>query len=130
MVYFFFFQAEDGIRDKLVTGVQTCALPIFPVSGDQRNRSARTQLGTGDRRHGSAGAESSARWNDVRMERTFAGGNSVGRKSSDPVRAGSCVRVPDPGCAVRELRTAVYRAVGGASGVAGSGGRAGAARAG
>src|SRR5205823_7160878 len=27
----FFFQAEDGIRDKLVTGVQTCALPICPV---------------------------------------------------------------------------------------------------
>src|SRR5205823_10468836 len=27
---FFFFQAEDGIRDKLVTGVQTCALPISP----------------------------------------------------------------------------------------------------
>src|SRR3989441_311765 len=28
---FFFFQAEDGIRDKLVTGVQTCALPILPA---------------------------------------------------------------------------------------------------
>src|SRR2546425_2336584 len=28
---FFFFQAEDGIRDKLVTGVQTCALPILDV---------------------------------------------------------------------------------------------------
>src|SRR5687767_16033902 len=28
MLMFFFFQAEDGIRDKLVTGVQTCALPI------------------------------------------------------------------------------------------------------
>src|SRR5438128_12701058 len=27
-VYFFFFQAEDGIRDATVTGVQTCALPI------------------------------------------------------------------------------------------------------
>src|SRR2546423_2896550 len=27
--FIFFFQAEDGIRDKLVTGVQTCALPIF-----------------------------------------------------------------------------------------------------
>src|SRR3989441_9240331 len=27
--FFFFFQAEDGIRDKLVTGVQTCALPIL-----------------------------------------------------------------------------------------------------
>src|SRR5207245_5100906 len=26
---FFFFQAEDGIRDATVTGVQTCALPIF-----------------------------------------------------------------------------------------------------
>src|SRR5690348_7458069 len=32
---FFFFQAEDGIRDGRVTGVQTCALPIFrhPRSG-------------------------------------------------------------------------------------------------
>src|SRR5438876_12215130 len=28
---FFFFQAEDGIRDGRVTGVQTCALPIFKV---------------------------------------------------------------------------------------------------
>src|SRR5207244_8467083 len=27
---YFFFQAEDGIRDDLVTGVQTCALPIYP----------------------------------------------------------------------------------------------------
>src|SRR6266513_4927092 len=28
LVFFFFFQAEDGIRDRNVTGVQTCALPI------------------------------------------------------------------------------------------------------
>ena len=28
-VLLFFVQAEDGIRDKLVTGVQTCALPIL-----------------------------------------------------------------------------------------------------
>src|SRR5437762_12287841 len=28
LVFFFFFQAEDGIRDTSVTGVQTCALPI------------------------------------------------------------------------------------------------------
>src|SRR5215211_8975265 len=27
----FFFQAEDGIRDHCVTGVQTCALPIWPA---------------------------------------------------------------------------------------------------
>src|SRR3712207_6952381 len=31
-VFFFFFQAEDGIRDIGVTGVQTCALPIFVIS--------------------------------------------------------------------------------------------------
>src|SRR2546426_7771773 len=30
--FFFFFQAEDGIRDYKVTGVQTCALPIFSPS--------------------------------------------------------------------------------------------------
>src|SRR5947208_2903780 len=32
----FFFQAEDGIRDDLVTGVQTCALPIFQENGPER----------------------------------------------------------------------------------------------
>src|SRR3712207_9266820 len=31
-VLFFFFQAEDGIRDIGVTGVQTCALPIYLVT--------------------------------------------------------------------------------------------------
>src|SRR2546426_3922206 len=35
--FFFFFQAEDGIRDYKVTGVQTCALPISKRSS---NRSA------------------------------------------------------------------------------------------
>src|SRR4030043_1730464 len=33
LLFFFFFQAEDGIRDVAVTGVQTCALPIFPFPG-------------------------------------------------------------------------------------------------
>src|SRR5260370_15859408 len=31
MGFFFFFQAEDGIRDSSVTGVQTCALPISTI---------------------------------------------------------------------------------------------------
>src|SRR5207245_8576944 len=31
---FFFFQAEDGIRDATVTGVQTCALPIYRRAED------------------------------------------------------------------------------------------------
>src|SRR5207249_8463858 len=35
---FFFFQAEDGIRDRNVTGVQTCALPI---SGRRHHRGGR-----------------------------------------------------------------------------------------
>src|SRR5438105_11177408 len=35
--FFFFFQAEDGIRDPLVTGVQTCALPIYPDRGVCQN---------------------------------------------------------------------------------------------
>src|SRR5256885_6758110 len=40
LVYVFFFQAEDGIRDYKVTGVQTCALPIS-VS----RQASRTHLG-------------------------------------------------------------------------------------
>src|SRR5205085_8877911 len=32
LIFFFFFQAEDGIRDLTVTGVQTCALPIFAIA--------------------------------------------------------------------------------------------------
>src|SRR5690348_18129356 len=40
---YFFFQAEDGIRDGRVTGVQTCALPIFVV-GVERQRPRRRHL--------------------------------------------------------------------------------------
>src|SRR5882762_9201082 len=39
---FFFFQAEDGIRDSSVTGVQTCALPICIV--ESRARTMRSRL--------------------------------------------------------------------------------------
>src|SRR5699024_11843693 len=31
-LFFFFFQAEDGIRYRNVTGVQTCALPIYEIN--------------------------------------------------------------------------------------------------
>src|SRR3989454_1358412 len=45
MTVFFFFQAEDGIRDYKVTGVQTCALPIFTSSlgSCARARASRTR---------------------------------------------------------------------------------------
>src|SRR5205823_7955802 len=44
----FFFQAEDGIRDKLVTGVQTCALPIYYRTAEGA-RSTGRQTPTGRR---------------------------------------------------------------------------------
>src|ERR1039457_7108940 len=53
--FFFFFQAEDGIRDYKVTGVQTCALPISARSGTHpadRGIGARAQIPGG---RGSAG---------------------------------------------------------------------------
>src|SRR5258708_29502648 len=37
IVVLFFFQAEDGIRDDLVTGVQTCALPISRITTTLRS---------------------------------------------------------------------------------------------
>src|SRR5688572_31386526 len=46
-MFFFFFQAEDGIRDLTVTGVQTCALPISFVSGLSLSVGAFVQARTG-----------------------------------------------------------------------------------
>src|SRR5207302_6364170 len=43
LVLVFFFQAEDGIRDFHVTGVQTCALPIYGIASIlMRSRAATT----------------------------------------------------------------------------------------
>src|SRR6266487_3584675 len=44
---FFFFQAEDGIRDGRVTGVQTCALPIFCGQPGKRGGAGRDRLECG-----------------------------------------------------------------------------------
>src|SRR5438128_3898741 len=53
---FFFFQAEDGIRDATVTGVQTCALPIYVlrarrhgVGGEPERASGQDHRDTGRR---------------------------------------------------------------------------------
>src|SRR2546421_5173020 len=51
--FFFFFQAEDGIRDLIVTGVQTCALPIS-IDLDRLARGV-LQHGSGDVLHAVAG---------------------------------------------------------------------------
>src|SRR2546430_13112049 len=44
VMFFFFFQAEDGIRDLTVTGVQTCALPICQRDGDAAAWTSRAEL--------------------------------------------------------------------------------------
>src|SRR2546427_10581718 len=46
LLLFFFFQAEDGIRDLTVTGVQTCALPIFISGTAQLGPMSREMKGT------------------------------------------------------------------------------------
>src|SRR5438309_9786667 len=55
LILFFFFQAEDGIRDGTVTGVQTCALPIFSLVRGTRFSSDKI-------RYGRAWAESAPLW--------------------------------------------------------------------
>src|SRR5437773_445018 len=54
LFFFFFFQAEDGIRDRDVTGVQTCALPILLGSGHTRSDVATVRTDT--RRASNVGA--------------------------------------------------------------------------
>src|SRR2546430_4138895 len=44
VLFFFFFQAEDGIRDLTVTGVQTCALPISDGQLGRVRRDGREEL--------------------------------------------------------------------------------------
>src|SRR5205823_7256429 len=71
---FFFFQAEDGIRDKLVTGVQTCALPI-----SRRPRTAAPRLRSANRRSPRSRA---------RRPRTIAHGDTRARSRSEERRVG------------------------------------------
>src|SRR5207249_11337043 len=54
--FVFFFQAEDGIRDRNVTGVQTCALPIsfeglYKQSGGEINHKSERGLSGDERQH-------------------------------------------------------------------------------
>src|SRR6266508_1345149 len=48
MAFYFFFQAEDGIRDGHVTGVQTCALPIFEADLEPNAYGYRPRRSAGD----------------------------------------------------------------------------------
>src|SRR5258708_13570365 len=63
LLIFFFFQAEDGIRDDLVTGVQTCALPISrgPAGRDSAAWRAHREGHPSRKRPGSGTPQGSAR---------------------------------------------------------------------
>src|SRR2546428_331210 len=58
MCLFFFFQAEDGIRDLIVTGVQTCALPICSGARSARAITYHRGAAGGGRLRDGAGAAS------------------------------------------------------------------------
>src|SRR5437667_8986111 len=89
---FFFFQAEDGIRDRDVTGVQTCALPISYRSMKRRPDNAgglgkalmvRTVPATGrtERRLGTQYPLCSKRWSRWRELEARSSSEQIGRAS-------------------------------------------------
>src|SRR5438067_12137527 len=98
----FFFQAEDGIRDRNVTGVQTCALPISPK--------LQNAYGTCHRRHhrricGSRGPATvmSAMTRPIRvLELRSVRGTGGGPEKTKIGRASCRERVEDQVCAADE----------------------------
>src|SRR5690606_41002944 len=76
-IYVFFFQAEDGIRDSHVTGVQTCALPILARRSRWPGR-RRALPGRAARRRASARARSAPA---ARSEERRVGKERRSRKS-------------------------------------------------
>src|SRR2546430_459161 len=89
--FFFFFQAEDGIRDLTVTGVQTCALPIYlrparrglPRHGEWWDVPAQP----GSRRRGSAGLRGASREPQADAGRAVPAGGCRGARCRDGARA-------------------------------------------
>src|ERR1041384_8803686 len=71
----FFFQAEDGIGDRLVTGVQTCALPISCTSTPQNRLNADT------RRYSSSRSGSVVTWRKPTCFRPVAWPVSASRRA-------------------------------------------------
>src|SRR5712664_4276074 len=74
-MFFLFFQAEDGIRDLIVTGVQTCALPICLRAGPRdarrrrlvrRREERRAPMRSEERR---VGKECRSRWSPYHLKK-------------------------------------------------------------
>src|SRR5215469_6591016 len=107
MIFFFFFQAEDGIRDLYVTGVQTCALPIYARFKQIHTRGDAPQAATRGVQN-KAGAQMPADVGNTLIEvrryarrQTPAGHDELGRLCRQPqlVEASGllCERQPWPG---------------------------------
>src|SRR5437762_7109927 len=80
-LFFFFFQAEDGIRDTSVTGVQTCALPIY-VPDASAHRTALERARRLPR--GGAGPQTNRVFGDAGPgRRCFRGGDRLRRSARD-----------------------------------------------
>src|SRR2546429_4764342 len=114
-MFFFFFQAEDGIRDVAVTGVQTCALPILPPvvkSTSRRPESAtarncsRIFAGSSDTRNDEVTSQPSPRQNA-----TTAGPDKSSRSplvtESLMVRTATRIRKVSSGDSRRSYRIAI-----------------------
>src|SRR5256885_11778663 len=80
----FFFQAEDGIRDYKVTGVQTCALPIFFAAKPDERPQAKTTSTCGGRLNGNFASAS-----DVALLKRGAGPAQARRGDRESTRLDS-----------------------------------------
>src|SRR5207248_6128838 len=77
----FFFQAEDGIRDRTVTGVQTCALPIFRNRTVYAPESEPPEASAGAAASAGAGAPEAAGADAAVVEAAVAAPPEIGRAS-------------------------------------------------
>src|SRR5256886_10722154 len=97
-VHFFFFQAEDGIRDLTVTGVQTCALPICqPRRASQALRlvRSRTTVAGTERTPGSVNAGARVPAHSNRFAKSNRGSRS--NRRWPPTETHACSRsLPNP----------------------------------
>src|SRR5438270_13973232 len=110
--FFFFFQAEDGIRDLTVTGVQTCALPIFScvltvslalvltvrVFGQGQDRGVITGLVTDNSGAAVPDAQITIT-NEATQDKTVVTSSSAGNYNSPPLILGTYrVQIEKAGC--------------------------------
>src|SRR5207247_5648597 len=93
---FFFFQAEDGIRDPLVTGVQTCALPICLDGAGNAAAAPRAAVASGGvLRLDRAGGDRLARRDDERLRDQSARRHRGRSQESRVGKEGRARRAPE-----------------------------------